>query len=118
MQNQLDRKAVFNGLVASLLLVAAIYFGSGMLKDFDPALIAYTSAIVFATFGLVYRYSVWLQKPPTRLYWRRGWQFFLRPSRLPANLLGLIKLLWTNIIAQTFIEKRGHQRWAAHFLMS
>src|ERR1043165_4537535 len=102
MLNQMDRKAAFNGLVASLLLVVGIYLGSGMLKYFDPALIAYTSAVVFATFGLVYRYSVWLQKPPTRLYWKRGWQFFLRPARLPANLFWLIGLVWKNVILQTF----------------
>jgi len=114
----LDPKALTNGLIAAILNIAAIYFGSGCLKHFDPALIAYTSACVFATFGIVYRYSIWLQKPPTAMYWRRGWQLFMKPSRLPINLLKLIKLFWTNIIAQTFIERRNHVRWAAHFLMS
>ena len=38
MTQQLDRRAVRNGLIASLLLVAAIYFGSGRLRHFDPAL--------------------------------------------------------------------------------
>ncbi|HXG24048.1 MAG TPA: hypothetical protein VNJ09_05780, partial [Chthonomonadales bacterium] len=79
MIRELDRKAIAGGLIASLLLVTAIYLGSGGLKHFDPALIAYTSATVFATFGIVYRYAVWLQRPPTNLYWRRGWQLFLRP---------------------------------------
>jgi len=118
MISQLDRKSFVNGLVASLLLVAAIYLGSGRLRHFDPALITYTSAVVFATFGIVYRYSVWLQKPPTRLYWRRGWQLFLRPSRLPGNLLWLLKLIWKNVVLQTFIDRRSHLRWAAHFLLS
>ena len=75
MTQQFDKKAIFNGVVASALLILAIYFGSGRLRNFDPALIAYTSATIFATFGIVYRYSIWLQKPPTRLYWRRG-KFF------------------------------------------
>jgi hypothetical protein len=118
MNNQLDRQAILNGVIASALLVAAIYVGSGMLRHFDPALIAYTVAVVFATFGVVYRYSIWLQKPPTRLYWRRGWELFLRPSRLPANLLFLAKLLWNNIVLQRFIARRSRQRWAAHLLMS
>lgn len=118
MMNSLDRRAIFNGLAASLLLVAAIYFGSGKLRHFDPALITYTSAVVFATFGIVYRYSVWLQKPPTQLYWRRGWQLFLRPARLPANLFWLIGLVWKNVVLQTFISHRSHTRWAAHFLLS
>ncbi len=116
MFDQLDRRALRAGITAALLLVAAIYFGSGRLRHFDPALIAYTSASVFVAFSIVYRYSVWLQKPPTQLYWRRGRQLFFR--RLPANLLHLAVLLWKNIIAQTFIDRRGHSRWAAHFLMS
>ena len=118
MGSQLDRRALVNGFAASAVLVAAIYFGSGMLRHFDPALITYTVVVVFATFGIVYRYSVWLQKPPTRLYWRRGWQLFLRPSHLPANLLFLAKLVWNNIVMQTFINRRSHGRWAAHFLIS
>src|SRR5579884_1479491 len=113
MGNQLDRKAIVNGLIASLLLIVAIYLGSGRLKHFDPALIAYTSAVVFATFGIVYRYSVWLQKPPTQLYWRRGWQLFLRPTHLPRNLLRLVKLLFDRFVAQKFIERRSHLRWEA-----
>ncbi len=114
----LDRKAILNGIIASLLLVLGIYFGSGRLRYFDPALIAYTSATVFATFGIVYRYSIWLQKPPTRLYWRRGWQLFLRPAHLPKNLQHLMKMFVTNFVLQLFIARRSHLRWAAHFLMS
>ena len=115
---KLAPRALMNGLIAALINIAAIYAGSEKLKHFDPALIAYTSACVFATFGIVYRYSIWLQKPPTRMYWRRGWQLFLRPSRLPANVAQLVLLIWNNIVAQTFIERRNHVRWAAHFLMS
>jgi hypothetical protein len=118
MIQQLDRKALLNGLGAALLLVVAIYLGSGRLRHFDPALIAYTSASVFATFGIVYRYSIWLQKPPTRLYWRRGWQLFLQPGRLPRNLLWLAQLLIKNVFLQLFIDRRSHLRWAAHFLLS
>lgn len=118
MLDQLDRGAVRNGLVAALLLSAGIYLGSGGLRRFDPALIAYTSATVFAAFGIVYRYSVWLEKPPTRMYWRRGWQILLRPARLVPNALHLLQLAWRNLAAQTFIDRRSHTRWAAHFLLS
>jgi len=118
MLRQLDRRAVRNGLIAALLLIAGIYFGSAGMRYFDPALIVYASASVFAAFAIVYRYSVWLSKPPTGLYWRRGWQLFLRPKELPANLVMLVKLLWNDIVAQTFIERRNHLRWGAHLLIS
>lgn len=115
---QLDRKALAYGAIAAFLNVLAIYFGSGMLAHFDPALMAYTAACVFAAFGIVYRYTVWLQKPPTAMYWRRGWEIFARPKDLPRNVGFLVKLLFDKIVLQTFIEKRSHLRWAAHFLMS
>jgi hypothetical protein len=114
----LDKKALLYGLIAAIINILAIYFGSGMMRHFDNALIAYTSACVLATFATVYRYAVWLQKPPTALYWRRGWELFLRPSRLPANIAYLAGLFWRNIVAQTFIGGRSKTRWAAHFLMS
>ena len=43
---------------------------------------------------------------------------FLRPSRLPANILGLIGLVWQSVILQTFIRRRSIVRWAAHLLLS
>jgi hypothetical protein len=118
MHRQLDRQAVAYGLAAALLLVAGIYFGSGRMAYYDAALIIYTSASVFAAFAIVYRYSVWLQKPPTRMYWRRGWQLFLRPKDLLANIRMLFGLLWNDLVAQTFIARRSHMRWGAHLLIS
>jgi MFS family permease len=60
------------------LLVAAIVVGSRNLQNFDPALVIYTFAVVFATWGVVYHYNVWLEKPPTRVYWDRGWELYRR----------------------------------------
>lgn len=99
------------------VVVAGIVAGSRGLKDFDTALVPYAGASVFAAFGLGYRYAMWLRRPPTRLYWVRGWQTFLVPSHLPRNLVRFAKVLWDNILAQKFIEKRSTARWAAHFLI-
>ena len=57
-------------------LAAAIVVGSRNLQHFDAALVGYTFATLFAAFGISYRYAMWLQRPPTRMYWRRGWQAF------------------------------------------
>jgi hypothetical protein len=104
------------GLTASAIVLAGIYFGSRALRDFDSALVAYAGASVFAAFGLGYRYGMWLARPPTRLYWWRGWQVFLR--HLPINLFKLIGLAWNNLVAQRFIERRSRLRWAAHLLIA
>ena len=107
-------RATLTGAVAAALVVAGIYFGSRGLRDFDSALVPYAGASVFAMFGIGYRYSIWLRRPPTRLYWRRGWQFFLAPRRLLHNLLGLGRIVWDNLLAQKFIERRSRARWLAH----
>jgi hypothetical protein len=60
---------------------------------------------------------MWLTKPPTRLFWRRGWQLFFAPSRLLRNVTHLAALFVTNIVAQRFIEKRSPLRWAAHWCL-
>lgn len=104
------------GLAASAAVTAGIYFGSRALRDFDSALVAYAGASVFAAFGLGYRYGMWLARPPTRLYWWRGWQVFLQA--LPINLIKLVGLAWDNLVAQRFIERRSRLRWAAHLLIA
>ena len=66
-------------------LAAAIVVGSRNLQHFDAALVGYTFATLFAAFGISYRYAMWLQRPPTRMYWRRGWQAFFSRRALAGN---------------------------------
>ena len=66
------------GLFMASLVLAGIYFGSRRLRDFDAALVRYAGARVFSAFGLGYRFSMWLTKPPTRFFCRRGWRLVLR----------------------------------------
>jgi hypothetical protein len=106
------------GLLVAAVLMAGIFVGSRGFKDFDPALVSYAGASVFSAFGIGYRYSMWLRRPPTRLYWRRGWQLFFAPSQLPGNLVRLVGLFWDNFVAQKFIERRSHLRWVAHWLIA
>jgi hypothetical protein len=103
------------GLFTGACVLAGIYFGSRHLRDFDPALVPYAGASVFSAFGLGYRYSMWLRRPPTRLYWRRGWQLFVEPRLVLRNLARLARLFTLNILAQRFIERRSPLRWAAHW---
>lgn len=93
--------------------IAAIVLGSRNLQNFDPALVIYTFAVVFATWGVVYHYNVWLDKPPTRLYWRRGWELF-RKGGIAGTALQLIRLSARNIVGQTFIARRSALRWWMH----
>jgi len=65
-------RAVSWGLFWSGGLAVAIFVGSRNLRNIDAALVGYTFACLFATFAIAYRYSNWLQRPPTNMYWRRG----------------------------------------------
>lgn len=95
------------------LLVAAIVVGSRNLQNFDPALVIYTFAVVFATWGVVYHYNVWLEKPPTRVYWQRGWELYRKQGVL-RSLGRIVALTATHLAAQRFIAHRSRLRWWMH----
>lgn len=111
-------RAFVCAVVVALLVVAAITLGSGFYERFDPALVAYAAATVFAAFAITYRYTMWVQRPPTWHYFVAGWKLFLKPKRLLKNLGKLVRLFWENIVAQKFIERRGTQRWLAHLCLA
>src|SRR5262245_35836103 len=111
------RTAVLWGLLASSILAGLIVIGSRNLNHFDAALVGYTFATLFATFGITYRYAMWLQRPPTRMYWRRGWSVFLTPRLVGANLVEAIERFFMAFAANRFIFRRGRLRGLAHWLI-
>lgn len=111
------RRATFRGLVATGGLAGLIVVGSRRLSHFDAALVAYTFAILFATFGLTYRYSLWLSRPPTALYWRRGWQAFWRRGARLHNARFWLSRVSTDVLANRFIVRRDRLRGLTHLLI-
>jgi nitrate/nitrite transporter NarK len=103
--------------LVTLALAAAIVVGSRNLQHFDAALVAYTFATLFATFGIAYRYAMWIERPPTRLYWRRGWQVFFSRGSLARNVVTLGQRVAGEIAANRFIYRRGRLRGLAHSLI-
>lgn len=102
------------GSGAALLLVAAIYLGSRRLLNFDSALIGYAVAIVFLTFGVVYRYTVWVQSPPARRYFVGGWRAFFSWRNFRRFPTLVPRALVSSLSFQTFLRHRGVGRWLAH----
>jgi NNP family nitrate/nitrite transporter-like MFS transporter len=102
--------------MVTALLVASIVVGSRNLENFDPALVIYTFAVIFATWGIVYHYSVWLNKPPTRRFFDRSLELVRREGLLRS--LGLIsRTTATHVVGQTFIAKRSCMRWWMHQML-
>jgi hypothetical protein len=109
-----ERRAIIAGVASASLLAAAIYLGSSSLRTFDAALIGYATATVVLTFGVVYRYAMWIQQAPTRRYFVHGWRAFLSwrsfrrfPTLVPRQLVSYLGF-------QLFLRERGRGRWLAH----
>ena len=113
----IDRRAVTWGVLAVALAVALAVLGSGNLRWFDAALVGYLFGTFFAVFGVVYRYLVWLRRPPTAKLNRRGWEAFRHPGRRGRNLAALPGLVVNNLLLQSFIRSRSRLRWMGHQLI-
>jgi hypothetical protein len=106
--------ALILALTVTIGLSILIVAGSRNLAHFDAALVAYTFATLFATFGITYRYAMWLRRPPTRMYWRRGFQAFFTPRFLLRNIAVLARRGLVEVAANRFIVRRGALRGLAH----
>ncbi|GEM46291.1 respiratory nitrate reductase subunit gamma [Deinococcus cellulosilyticus] len=113
----LDRRGVVAGVIFSVVLLVLVYFGSNQLRNFDGALAGYCFCTVFALFGIVYRYAVWLQRPATQQYWKRGWELFWKKGHRLQNTGRFFALAWEKLLEQRFIRRRSKERWLAHQLI-
>src|SRR6185295_11168457 len=71
-------KAFVAGSLLALTVGAGIALGSLGLTHFDPALTGYAIGSLLAAFAVGYRFMVWAQRPPSRLYFKRGLQLLFR----------------------------------------
>ena len=108
-------KAGVWGIIAGTLLAGLILAGSRNLQHFDAALVGYTFATLFAIFGITYRYAMWLQRPPTRLYWHRGWQVFADRRFVRHNALEFLRRFFLEFALNRFIFRRAPLRGLAHW---
>jgi hypothetical protein len=99
------------GTLFTAILAGLIVAGSRNLQHFDAALVGYTFAVLFATFAITYRYSMWLQRPPTRRYWVRGWHVFF------TNIRNWFARVIADFALNRFIFRRQTARGLAHVLI-
>src|SRR4051812_32707414 len=105
------------GLLTTMILAFLIVIGSRNLAHFDAALVAYTFAVLFATFGLTYRYAMWLQRPPTALYWRQGWRTFFRMGNWRNQAQHWGYWVFNDVLINHFIWTRNWLRGLTHSLI-
>ncbi|HEX8198124.1 MAG TPA: hypothetical protein VF571_18160 [Pyrinomonadaceae bacterium] len=104
-------------IAASAVLTLLIIVGSRNLEHFDSALFGYTIASVVAFGAIVFRYTIWLQRPATRAYFWRGFQLYRQRGKFVKNTTTAAKTVATNLVGQRFIFRRGFTRWLMHFLI-
>lgn len=104
-------------LASAAVLLVLIYVGSRGLRDFDSALIGYAVATVFATAAIVYRYALWITRPPTWRYFVGGWRNFLSFANFRRYAALVPVELWRDIFAQTFLRHRSRTRWIMHLCL-
>ena len=129
----INAKALLAGLGVALATVGAIALGSTGMKHFDPALTGYALGALMAAFAVGYRFTVWAQRPPSRMYFKRGLELFFRrapapnskpeipnpkPSVIPYGVGTLGAALARNFVAQEFIRRRSGYRWIMHLCLS
>ena len=114
---RVDVRAAVWSTGAVLVVLVGVYLGSGGLQWFDAALAGYLIGVLLGVFATVYRYLIWIQRPPTARLNQRGWESFRRSGRVGRNAVGLVGLVGTNLLAQGFIRRRSTVRWAAHQLV-
>ncbi len=105
------------GLGVTSVLALLIVVGSRNLAHFDAALVAYTFSLLFATFGLTYRYSMWLSRPPTAMFWRRGWQALLRRPWGQGHARAWLSGMALDLLANRFLFRRDRLRGWTHLLI-
>lgn len=127
------------GLVAAALVAAGILVGSRFMAHFDPALYWYAVGSVLAAFAVAYRFAVWAQRPPSRMYFKRAWMIlrsrgfgalrsgsskssrevaeFPAPSS-PTSVATLGGAVAANFVGQTFVKRRSIYRWVMHLCLS
>ena len=110
-------QGILRGLLGIGILAILIVVGSRKLIYFDAALIPYLIATIFAVFGSLYRYSVWLSRPPTKVLWQRSLKLVFSREFVP-NCVLLARAFFENLFIQKFIDRRSHYRWIMHFLLA
>src|SRR6187549_923410 len=110
-------RAGTTAVVATAILSVLIVIGSRNLNHFDAALVGYTFATLFASFGITYRYAMWIERPPTRMYWRRGWQVFFAKRARFRNVAKLAQRATADVAANRFIFARSRLRGLTHWLI-
>jgi hypothetical protein len=105
---------VRDAALATALLAAAVWAGSGGGAHLDRALAGYLAATLVAVAGTVWRASRFWRRPASALYARA----LAQAVHSPRALRRLLASGAGDLAAQRFIAPRSRLRWVAHLLLA
>jgi hypothetical protein len=79
--------------------------------------VGYAVATVFAAAAVVYRYALWITRPPTWRYFVGGWRSFFSGQNFRRYFALVPAELWRDIFGQTFLRHRSRSRWIMHLCL-
>ena len=114
-----NSKAVLAGIFLGGIVFLGIVIGSLGGVHFDAELTFYAIGSILAAGAIGYRFSLWADRPPTRLYLSRGIQFLREGRSHPKKTVS--RSLATGaekFVGQGFIRRRSVYRWIMHLCLS
>ncbi|MCB9202017.1 MAG: MFS transporter [Flavobacteriales bacterium] len=117
MLSWVDKRAFSVAVVVVLSTIFLVYIGSRDLQNYDAALVAYLFGTLFAVFGVAYRYTVWILRPPTKKYFKTTLSLIFSREGVQ-KIAFIVKDFFNNILFQRFIFQRSKKRGLAHFAMA
>ena len=114
MSDPTQRNSIIAAVVAGLVATIAVVVGWSIF-EFDPALFFYAEALIVSLALTVYRFSIWLHRPPTAVMFQSAVAMAKGSESKPTLLIHLSKRVVGYFALNRFVMKRGLHRWSAHF---
>lgn len=99
-------KSMFFTVIGLAILV---FIGTRMFTHVDWNLYGYMVGTIVFIGGFFYRFIAWGERPPTKIFIKKGLKLLFRKSTP--------KTAGNHLFTYTFIKKRGLYRWTQHFLI-
>lgn len=100
---------------ATAVLASFSAIAGWTLFEFDRALFVYAMALVLSLTLTVYRFAIWVHRPPTRVVFRRAWTMATGSENRFALCKHLVLRVASYFALNRFVWKRGITRWGAHW---
>lgn len=117
MQRSFNIRAFVAATICAVVVLLGIVIGSRGLTLFDPELVFYAIGSILAAFAVAYRFTIWSQRPPTKVYLRRGLHLLLK-GNFPRRKTTAAVDTADKFVAQNFIRRRSWYRWTMHLCLS